>query len=343
MSNSGGPLITVGLPVHNAMPYLPEALESLLGQTYSEFEILAIDDGSTDSSLEYLSSVRDPRLRVLSQENRGLTATLNRMLTGIKTPWLARHDADDVAYPTRLARTVEHIRKYPWAGMFYSLAEYYPSGSLGRFRSTRGTPEEIQKLVIAGYLPSICHPSVTLNVAKVVGLGGYRFDLHVEDIDLWWRMALIHDIVFIPEVLLGFRQNLESVSSKNLEEQAVNALYIQYLLLSDLRVLAPLGYEQIRPVLVRMNDSAKIRFKAHMRAFNMELGKGHKMKALSHATQAFVACPSAFSRRVLDEFGPQSIISGGAPTAVFMAHEKELWPTGQGDGSTKRHAIRLAS
>jgi glycosyltransferase involved in cell wall biosynthesis len=328
MSNKGSPLITVGLPVHNAMPYLPEAVESLLGQTYSQFEILAIDDGSTDSSLEYLRSVRDPRLRLLSQENHGLTSTLNRMLGEVKSPWLARHDADDVAYPTRLARTVEHIHEHPWAGMFYSLAEYYPSGSVGRFRSTRGTPEEIQKLVLAGCLPAICHPSVTLNVAKVVGLGGYRFDLHVEDIDLWWRMALIHDIRFIPEVLVGFRQNLESISSKNLGEQAVNVLYVQYLLLSELRGLTPLEYKEIRQVLMRMSDSHKIKFKTHMRAFNMELGGGNKVKALSHATQAFLACPSAFSRRVLDEFGRRSMLSGGAPAAMFIAHEQELWPEG---------------
>ena len=97
--------ITVGIPVFNAMPYLPESLESILRQSYSDFEILVINDGSTDGGRDYLRSVRDPRLRVVDQENRGLAATRNRMLAEASTPWLARHDADDVAYPHRLARS----------------------------------------------------------------------------------------------------------------------------------------------------------------------------------------------------------------------------------------------
>ena len=200
-------MLTVGIPVFNAMPYLRESIESILHQTYSNFVILAINDGSTDGSLEYLKSIRDPRLRVFNQSNRGLTATLNRMLREAATPWLVRFDADDVAYPDRLARTIEHTERYPDAGMFYSLADYYPAQSIGQFRSTKGSPRQITELVLSGYLPSICHPTVTLNVDKTKRLGGYRFDLHVEDIDLWWRMALNHDIRLIPEVTVGFRQN----------------------------------------------------------------------------------------------------------------------------------------
>jgi glycosyltransferase involved in cell wall biosynthesis len=325
------PLLTVGLPVHNAMPYLPEAVESLLVQTYSQFEILAIDDGSTDSSLEYLRSVRDPRLRIISQENRGITLTLNRILAEVRSPWLARHDADDVAYPN------------PEAGMFYSLAEYYPIGSLGKFRSTRGTPEEIHKLVLNGYLPAICHPSVTLNVAKVRTLGGYRFDLHVEDIDLWWRLALNNEIRLIPEVLLGFRQNNQSVSSRNLTEQAVSILYVQYLLISRLRGLEPLELEKIRPILIRILDSSKLRFKSEMRACNMELGRGSRLKGLYHAARAFSACPSSFAHRVLDELGRQRMVFAGEPVIMFIMHERELWPPRQVDGSGSLRIIGATS
>jgi glycosyltransferase involved in cell wall biosynthesis len=343
MSNKEKALITVGLPVHNAMPYLPEAMDSLLAQTYSQFEILAIDDGSTDSSLEYLRSVCDPRLRVISQENRGLTATLNRMLAEVNSPWLARHDADDVAYPTRLAITAQHIQEHPDASMLYSLAEYHPAGSVGRFRSTQGGPEEIRKLVIAGYLPSICHPTVTLNVAKVVSVGGYRFDLHVEDIDLWWRLALKYDLRFLPEVLVGFRQNAQSVSSKNLTDQAVSVLYVQYLLLSELRGLVPLELEEIRPVLTRILDSGKLKFKVLMRSSNMALARGDKWKALSSAVRAFAASPSAFSQRVLDELGRQRMIFGGEPTSRFMTLEKELWPGQRVAASTEPLSLKAAS
>jgi glycosyltransferase involved in cell wall biosynthesis len=334
MSNRDIPLITVGLPVFNAMPYLPEAMESLLAQTYSQIDILAIDDGSTDGSLQYLRSIRDPRLRVIAQANRGLTTTLNRMLAEVESPWLARHDADDVARPERIARTVDNIRRYNDAGMFYSMAEYHPRGSVGVFRSSRGSPEDLRNLVLAGYLPCICHPSVTLNVAKVLQVGGYRFNLHVEDIDLWWRMALSYDIRFIPEVLVGFRQNIQSISSHNLESQAVNVLYIQYLLLSKLRGLAPLEIEEVRSVLVRMFDSSKLEFKVHMRAFNMELGKGHKARALFQAALAFAACPSAFWQRMRDEFGRRRMVFGGEQPKTFKVYERGLWPANRVEDAT---------
>jgi hypothetical protein len=238
---------------------------------------------------------------------------------------------------------VEHIRAHPDAGMFYSLAEYYPIGSFGRFRSTRGTPEQIRELVLSGYLPAICHPTVTLNAAKVVEIGGYRFNLHVEDVDLWWRMALRHDIRLIPEVLVGFRQNVQSVSSKNLAIQAINYLYIQYLLLSELRGLKPLESEEVRPILIRMHDSGKFKFKTHMRAFNMELGKGNKVKALYQAARAFAASPSAFLRRTRDEFGREQMVHGGEPMAVFVKHEKELWPATRVEGSNELETVRMAS
>ena len=79
-------LVTVGLPVYNAMPFLPETIDSLLQQTCADFEVLAIDDGSTDDSLDYLMSIQDSRFKVISQPNAGLTNTLNRMLAEVETP-----------------------------------------------------------------------------------------------------------------------------------------------------------------------------------------------------------------------------------------------------------------
>ncbi len=74
------PLLTVGIPVYNGMPFLPEAVDSILSQAFDDYELLVINDGSTDGSWEYLKSLRNQRLRLISQENRGLTTTLNRML-----------------------------------------------------------------------------------------------------------------------------------------------------------------------------------------------------------------------------------------------------------------------
>ena len=320
--------LTVGIPVFNAMPYLCGSIESILHQTYSDFVILAINDGSTDESLDYLKSICDPRLRIVNQPNRGLTATLNRMLGEAETPWLVRFDADDVAYPDRLTRTVTHIERYPDAGMFYSLADYYPEKSVGRFRSTQGTAKQITQLVRSGYLPSICHPTVTLNVDKSKSLGGYRFDLHVEDIDLWWRMALQYDIRLIPNVTVGFRQNTQSVSSANLETQALNTLYVQYLLLSHLWNRTPLSYEEVRTPLSRLCSRRRLKFKAHLRASNMELGQGHAFSGLREAGSALLASPMNFMQRLIDEFIPNRLIGLGESPACFAQSKSILWRAG---------------
>lgn len=320
------PLITVGIPVYNAMPYLVESVESILNQSQRDFELLIINDGSTDDSAQYLNTLRDARLRVVHQKNRGLTATLNRMLKEVRTPWLVRHDADDVAFPHRLALTLDSIRRHPESGMFCSLAEYYPRGCYGQFRATRGTPEQFRKLVLAGYLPAVCHPTVTLNVERTISLGGYRFDLYVEDIDLWWRLALHSDIRMIPEVTLGFRQNLKSVSSANLAEQALNTLYIQYLLLSFLWNLAPLPYEQARHRLACLLDRRKLQFKSHLREFNIELGRHHRLKALSALGAAFFSSPTSFTRRFFDEFIADRNICLGERSELFANQRSLLWP-----------------
>jgi glycosyltransferase involved in cell wall biosynthesis len=321
--------ITVGIPVFNAMPYLPESLESILRQSYSDFEILVINDGSTDDSGDYLRSVRDPRLRIVDQENRGLTATLNRMLAEVSTPWLARHDADDVAYPLRLARAVDYISQYPESGMFYSLADYYPA-AVARFRTTRGNPGQIRDLVQSGYLLAICHPTAVLNVDRVKAVGGYRFNLHVEDIDLWGRIALDYDIRFIPEVLTGVRHNLQSLSCANFEEQALNTLYVQYLLISHLWKRKPLAYEDARDPLLKLFNPRRVKFRNHLRACNIELGRGNENRALVEAARAFFTSPTNFMRRLWDECSPCRAFTVGEPPALFEKHANSLWPSRAG-------------
>jgi len=324
--------LTVGLPVYNAMPFLPRTLESLLRQTHEDFELLVIDDGSTDGSLNYLKSINDRRLRLLSQENRGLVATLNRMLEEAKTPWLVRHDADDLAFPERLALTAEQIGRHPDAGMFYSFARYCQEVSnsderiFGTFRTTSATAEELRELTRAGHLLAICHPAVTLNVAKTLDLGGYRFNLHVEDIDLWWRMALQYDIRLIPAATVAVRHNAASVSARNFERQCVNTLFVQYLLLSHLWKLTPLPYEQAARRLRVLVNRRQVRFRENTRLANISVSKKQYLDAVKHACLAFGASPSHLLKRVLYEFRPEAAVVNGDEPKRFLENKELLWP-----------------
>lgn len=319
------PLLTVGMPVCNAMPWLPEAIESLLRQTAGAFEILAIVDGGTDGSLEYLRSVGDPRLRVLTQPNRGVTATLNRMLREARTPWLVRQDADDVSYPQRMEKLLEAIAAHSEAGLIYSLAEYHPrERCAGRFRCSRGTPRELRAMVERGYLLSICHSTVALNVEKALEAGGYRMDLHAEDADLWWRMARRWEVWCIPEALVGFRQSATSVSARHAEEQQMAGLYVQYLLLSELWELPPRPLTQVAHGLRAMLRPRALRAKENLRRWNMERAAGRRLRGADALARAVVASPGYVLRRALDEFR-RAGIANGAPPKWFLERKELLW------------------
>ncbi len=318
-------ILTVGIPVSNAMPFLPEAMESLLRQTIDGFEILAIVDGGTDDSLRYLKSLRHPRLRVLAQPNAGVTATLNRILRETRTPWLVRQDADDVSYPARMETLLAAIHRHPDAGLLYSLADYHPREKCaGRFRCSRGTPQQLRAIVENGYLLSICHSTVTLSVGKALAAGGYRMDLHAEDADLWWRMARRYPIHFIPEALVGFRINANSVSSRYLEKQQLAAVYVQYLLLSELWGHQPRPLPDVAHTLLALLRPAGIAAKDWLRRFNMYLADGEWVRAAAALARALWESPRYVLTRVWDELGRGAIANGVAPR-LFLERKEALW------------------
>ena len=318
-------ILTVGMPVCNAMPWLPEAIESLLRQTTGQFEILAIVDGGSDLSARYLRSVRDPRLRVLEQPSAGVTATLNRLLREARTPWLARQDADDVSYPHRIGKLLQAIAANPDAGLIYSLADYHPrERCAGRFRSSRGTSGQLRQIVDDGYLLSICHSSVALHVEKTLAAGGYRMDLHAEDADLWWRMSRRYPVHCIPEALVGFRQSDTSISAHHAGEQQLAGLYVQYLLLSELWGYQPQPPAAVSAVLSQFLHPSRLAAKESLRRFNIERSNGRRLRSLKALSQALVQSPRYVLTRLCDELHPKRIANGIAPE-WFRQRKEILW------------------
>lgn len=317
--------ITVGIPVCDAMPWLPEAMDSLLAQSAPAFPILAIVDGGSDSSAAYLRSLRAPQLSVIEQPHAGVTATLNRLLREARTPWLVRMDADDVSYPHRIATLLDAIDRHPHAGLLYSLADYHPRDlCTGQFRCSRGSPEELRSIVERGYLLSICHSTVALNVEKALAVGGYRMDLHAEDADLWWRMARLYPIHCIPQALVGFRQSEHSVSSQHLQSQQLAALYVQYLLLSDLWMLQPQPLSAVSRVLESFLNPAAVRAKDWLRRSNMCLARREPWRGLAALAKSIAASPAYVAGRVRDEFRKSAIANGVAPQ-LFWERKETLW------------------
>lgn len=202
------PRISVLLPVYNAERYVAEAVASILAQTRGDFELLVIDDGSTDRSPEILAEFarRDPRVRFQRQENAGYLQALNRMLAEAQGEYVARMDADDVALPERFARQAAFLQQHP---------EYVVVGSAVANIDEDGDEFCIQPLpqdhaeLEAGLLRGrcgICHPAAMIRRDALLAVGGYRQECYgAEDQDLWLRLSERGRLANLPEVLLKYR------------------------------------------------------------------------------------------------------------------------------------------
>lgn len=328
MSSSGSmqmPWFTVGIPVYRGMPWLRESIESLERQTCGHFEVLVILDGPDPESSAYLATVNNLQLRVIEQPHRGLVATLNHLLTECTTPWLVRQDADDISYPTRIQKLYETVREHPQAGLICSRARYYPHGhTIGRFRSSHGSPFALRRAVHSGRLLSFCHSSVAMDVTAAKAAGGYRAIPYAEDADLWWRIALQAEIHCLPDVLTGFRQSPGSISSAHHDAQQVSGMYVQYLLLSSLWGLSPRPLEEIYDALAAMLPRRASLAKHWLRQANITLSQHRYLTAAGCVAQSFRTDPLYLLRRLWHEYSPWLQTNGLSPEA-FWKEKHILW------------------
>lgn len=187
--------VSVLLPVRNAAATLPECLASLLGQTLSDFEILAVDDGSTDGSGDQLAAAarKDPRLLPLKAAGAGLVAALNLALGRARAPLVARMDADDVAAPERLEAQAARLRQDPRVDVLGSAVELLedprtPAPGMRAYVAWQNSLLDHDAMTREIFVESpLVHPSVMMRTAALVGLGGYRDLDGPEDYDLWLR------------------------------------------------------------------------------------------------------------------------------------------------------------
>ena len=217
---TAAPLISVLLPVYNAEPYVAGAMQSILRQDYGRLEIIAIDDGSTDRSLEILERCRrdDSRVSIISRENRGLVASLNEGLAVARGELVARMDADDFAYPWRLSRQAALFAARPELGFCGALVDTLLHG-----RIARGRLDPVFRLdlpVLAKFFTIFLHPTVVYN-RKVISEADLHYDgnyRHAEDFDLCRRLADRYPAALMPESLLVYRLHPGSVTSRHSKE-----------------------------------------------------------------------------------------------------------------------------
>jgi glycosyltransferase involved in cell wall biosynthesis len=217
------PAVSVLIPVRNCAQYLDEALRSLAAQTFTDFEIVLVDNGSNDGTQEMARawSRREPRLRAFRLSRPGLARSLNFAAAKARAPLLARLDGDDIAEPGRLAAQVETMRGRPKLGLLGSAAELIDS--LGRPIGALDRPTS--DAALRNFLRTGCafvHSSVMMRRDIFLAAGGYRKGLNVaEDYDLWLRMAEHAEIANLPDRLVRYRIHVESATARRPVRQAV--------------------------------------------------------------------------------------------------------------------------
>jgi glycosyltransferase involved in cell wall biosynthesis len=198
--------LSVVIPVYNGMPFLVTAVESILQQTYRQFNLLVIDDGSTDESFSYLQSITDSRLKLLSQTNIGLCRTLNETISGLKTKYVARLDQDDIAFPYRLFEQ----RRFLEENAIYEvvLGNIERIGSNGRSFGLHIAYDP--KSPVAEYssrtFGCIVHSTLMMHVDAFRKNGGYQEIMYpVDDYDLLLRWEEVMKIAVLTRPMVKYR------------------------------------------------------------------------------------------------------------------------------------------
>ncbi len=207
------PPVTVLLPVYNAGNYVAEAIQSVLQQDFSNFELLIINDGSTDSSASVIAQFHDPRIRVIHQENKGLVATLNRGLDLAKGRYIARFDADDVCYPHRLGLQFSFLEEHPDYVLVGSEADYMDETGKHIF-TYKFQQYEDEGIRADNFIHCpVIHAAVMFRKQAVLDAGGYNpRAITFEDHLLWRNLAAFGKMKNLPLPLIKVRFNPNSVT-----------------------------------------------------------------------------------------------------------------------------------
>lgn len=210
---SAEPKVTVLMPAYNAGKYIAEAIRSVLDQDFSDFELLIVDDGSSDNTRQVIAQFSDERIRLLEQENKGISAALNAGLLAARGYYIARFDADDICFPQRLSRQVGFLDANPAYVLTGSDAEYMLENGehLFDFHCKGYSHEEILEK-LAHTCPFI-HSAVMYRKKEVLEAGSYSLYAHnFEDYLLWVKLVSKGKFHNLPEMLIKVRFNPGSVT-----------------------------------------------------------------------------------------------------------------------------------
>jgi glycosyltransferase involved in cell wall biosynthesis len=218
------PQVSVLMPVYNAGRYLAEAVDSILAQSFRDFEFVIVDDGSTDRSGAMLDAYakKDARIRIVRRANTGIVAALNDGLNECRGEFVARMDADDVSLPDRFEKQLTYLRQHhEVVALGGRVIGIDPYGEVLFNSEHKLTHDEIDAELLNGVGWALVHPSVMFRRDAVERAGRYRAEWQwVEDLDLFLRLAETGKLANLTDVVLRYRQHTESINRTRAGQQA---------------------------------------------------------------------------------------------------------------------------
>ena len=207
------PQVTVLMPVHNGGSFLPEAVNSVLAQTFSDFEFLIVDDASTDQTVAYLQGLREPRIRLLKSEQRlQIARALNLGMDHARGEWIARMDADDICLPDRLSRQLDFLKEHPEVGLCGGRITYFGFYT-GRFHGLPLSYEDVRSSAL--FDNPFTHPTVMMR-RDLFERYHLRYDpdyCPADDYELWVRAMHHFPAMNMDRVVLRYRTHKRSLTS----------------------------------------------------------------------------------------------------------------------------------
>lgn len=202
-------MISVVIPLYNKEQFIQHTLEAVLGQTYQDFEIVIVDDGSTDNSVSEARKVNDTRIRIVSQENAGVSAARNRGIEEARYDLIAFLDADDEWKPTYLETQMALAEKYPQCNVFATNYEFRDTEGNTRPTIIRRLPFDDEDGILTNYFevashshPPICSITIMVRKSAIQEIGGFPVGIAAgEDLLTWARLAVRNDIAYSKNVV----------------------------------------------------------------------------------------------------------------------------------------------
>lgn len=296
--------VSILMPVFNGMPYLREAIESVLAQTLTNWQFVIVNDGSRDGTRDYLDSLHDERFIIIHQENTGISGAINHGLHYCTAHYIARLDADDIAMATRLAEQVAFLDAHPEVALVGS--QVVPMGSHGAGSSLKlPTDHEAIMSDLIAARHAVAHSSVMMRTDVLRKIGGYWSLAFGEEYDLMLRMGEVAKLANLDSVLLQYRVHASSMNGSGMRRMRTSVLYACESARRRQVGMPPISFDdfqarrEARPPWQQVFESLDIHARNQYRYALAEMYGGQRLRGAARLAWAAACAPRLTIERVV--------------------------------------------